>query len=341
GERITMALLALAINRLGYEAVSLTGSQVGIITNEQHTDAKIVDIKGTKLKQLINSQKIPIIAGFQGISTNREITTLGRGGSDVTAVAIASFLNADYCELYKDVPGVFTENPKIFNNVKHIPSISYQEMTELAAGGSEIVHPRACALASKYQIPIIIKSLTEKGLSTMINKNYNSLKQTSRKYTEKAFVRALTHSYNLSRFSLVAVPQLPKCLHQVIVRLATAKIPLLFFAHGTPYHKKFDLSFIIEDKNFQKAKKVLTEASKIIGAEKLLVARKLASISLVGPNIGNDVEIVSNLFETFHKLKIHIDAFSSSEMKITCYLSEDKVKKAVRALLHKFNLLKK
>ncbi|MEO0083626.1 MAG: aspartate kinase [candidate division WOR-3 bacterium] len=341
GERITMSLLALAINRLGYNAISFTGSQVGIITNEQHTDAKIVDIRGTRLKQALNKGKIPIIAGFQGMSLNREITTLGRGGSDVTAVAIASFLKASYCELYKDVPGVFTENPKFFRNVKHIPLISYQEMTELASSGSEIIHPRACALAFKYNIPIIIKSLSKRGLSTMISKDSYNLKPITKEYTEKAFVRAITHSYNLSRFSLVAVPQLPKCLHQVIVRLATAKIPLLFFAHGAPYQKKFDLSFIIEDKDYQRAKKTLTEASKIIGAEKLLIARKLASISLIGPNIGSDVEIVSRLFETFHKLKIHIDAFSSSEMKITCYLPGKKVKAAVRALLKKFNLLNK
>lgn len=341
GERITMSLLSLAITHKGYDAVSFTGSQVGIITNEQHTDARIVEIKGKRLYEALKQNKIPIIAGFQGVSLNREITTLGRGGSDVTAVALAAFLNANCCELYKDVSGVFTENPKVFSNVKHIPMISYQEMAELTTAGSEILHPRACALASKYNVPLLIKSFLRKDYSTMITKNQRLPKKKNKLYTEKAFIRAITHSYNLTRLSLVAVPQLPKCLHQVIVRLAQAKIPLLFFAHGIPYHNKFDLSFIVSDENCKKAKMVLEEAAQIVNAEKLLIANNLASISLVGPSISNDVEIFATLFETLHKLGIHIDAFSSSEMKITCFLREENVKRAVRALLQKFHLLNK
>jgi aspartate kinase len=341
GERITMSLLSLAILRRGFDAVSFTGSQVGIITNEEHTDARIIEIRGNRLREALKNNKIPIIAGFQGVSLNREITTLGRGGADVTAVAIAAFLNANHCEFYKDVPGVFTENPKAFSGVKHIPEISYQEMAELTTAGSEIIHQRACALASKYNIPLIIKSFLRKDYSTMISKNSKSYIPKKNIDTEKAFVRAITHSYNLCRLSLVAVPQLPKCLHQVIVRLAQARIPLLFFAHGVPYHHKFDLSFIVSKENYKKAKTVLENAAKLVNAEKLVVVNNLASISMVGPGISNDVEIFLTLFKSLHKIGIHIDAFSSSEMKITCFLRKKDVKKSIRTLLKQFHLLSK
>jgi aspartate kinase len=338
GERITMSLLSLALSRRGYDAISFTGSQVGIITDNQHTDARIIEIRGARLRKAIKKGKIPIIAGFQGVSLKKEITTLGRGGSDVTAVAIAGFLNADRCELYKDVAGVYTENPNIFRNLKHIPKISYQEVSELTTAGSEIMHPRACALAYKYKIPIFIKSFNRKDISTMVKANLRIRNKTK---TEKAFVRAITHSYDLYRISLIAVPQLSKCLYQVIVRLAEARVPLLFFAHGVPYHKKFDLSFIIGKANYKKARSVLEKATKSVNAEKLVVADNLASISLVGPGISSDVEIFSILFQTLHKLGLHIDAFSSSEMKITCFLNKKDVKKAINALLRKFDLVNK
>lgn len=343
GERITMSLLSLAIARQGYPVISFTGSQVGIITNNEHTDARIIGIKGRRLRQALKENKIPIVAGFQGVSLNKEITTLGRGGSDITAVAIASFLGADRCELYKDVAGVFAEDPRVFKNVRHIPEITYEELAELTTAGSEIIHPRACALASKFNIPLVVKSFTRKDVVTMVGETKKKIKSIGRLKqhpTEKAFVRAITHSYNLCRLSLVAVPQLSKCLHQVIVRLAQARIPLLFFAHGVPYHKKFDLSFIVTEENYKKAKRVLDNAGKLVKAEKLVVVPNLASLSLVGPNISSDVKIFSTLFETLHKLGIHIDAFSSSEMRITCFLKKEDVKTAITALLKKFNLLK-
>jgi len=339
GERITMSLLSLAILRRGYDAVSFTGSQVGIITNDQHTDARIIEIKGNRLKAAINNKKIPIIAGFQGVSLNREITTLGRGGSDVTAVAIAAYLNAKQCELYKDVTGVFTENPKDFTNLKHIPAITYQEIAELTTSGCEVIHPRACALASKYNIPIKIKSFSGKDYATMIGNNNKTDTKKNKTYTEKAFVRAISHSRKLSRLSLVAVPHVSKCLHQVIVQLAQAHIPLLFFAHGVPYHNKFDLSFIVNDENYKKAKIVLENAAKLVNAEQLLVVNNLASISLVGPGISSDIVIFTNLFETLHKLGTHIDAFTSSEMKITCFVKQEDVQSTIQALLKKFKLL--
>lgn len=335
GERLTMSLLSLALNRYGYQAISFTGSQVGIITNNEHTDARILNIKGERLRQALRENKIPIIAGFQGISQQKEITTLGRGGSDVSAVAIAAYLKADVCEFYKDVSGIYTENPKQFKSVKHINAISFEEISEMTTAGSEILHHRACALAYKNNIPLIIKSFPRKGVATMIQKVPRQTKQ-----TEKAYVRAITHTYDLCRFSLLEVPQLPKCLHQAIVRFAEARVPIVFFAHGVPYQKKFDLSFIVHKKDYLKALEVTKKTAKLIKAENYTITQNLASISLVGPGIKSDINIFCALFETLHKIGVHIDAFSSSEMKITFILRKENVQKTVRALLRKFKLVK-
>ncbi|MEO0075349.1 MAG: aspartate kinase [candidate division WOR-3 bacterium] len=335
GERLTMALLSLAINKYGHEAISLTGSQVGIITNNEHTNARIVDIKGNRLKKIIEQGKIPIIAGFQGMSEQKEITTLGRGGSDVTAVAIAAYLKAKCCEFYKDVPGIFTEDPNIFRAVKHIDRMSYDEISELTTAGANILHPRACTIAYKNNIPIVIKSFFGKEVTTMINNSKKSLTK-----NEKAFVRAITHSYDLCRLTLVAVPKLPKCLHQVIVKFAEAKVPILFFAHGIPYQNKFDLSFIIHKSNFKNALSVIKNTALDVNAEKYIIAKNLASVSLIGAGIGNDIEINSKLFEVLHKMGIHIDAFTVSETKITFFLKRKDAYLAIKTLLKKFNLLK-
>ncbi|MCS7258851.1 MAG: aspartate kinase [candidate division WOR-3 bacterium] len=341
GERLTMSLLSLALTKRGYQAMSFTGSQVGIITDNEHTNAKILNIRGKRIVEALKNDIIPIVAGFQGVSINNEITTLGRGGSDITAVALAAFFKADRCELYKDVSGIFTENPKIFPKAKPIHEITYEELAEMTSSGAEIVSHRACELAIKYDVPLIIKSFStpnraiiiEKTMKTQNNYNYYNL--------EKPFVRAVTHLLNLNRLTLIAVPKLPKCLHQVIVRLAEAKIPLVFFSHGVPYNNHFDLSFIVTQENFPKALDVLKEVKKSVNAQKIDITQNLAAISLIGPGISSDPDIFNKVFCVFHKLGVHIDAFSSTEMKITCFIDQKHYKKVINALLKKFKLVKK
>lgn len=334
GERQSIALLCIALTALGCDAVSFTGSQVGIVTDENHTDARIMKIKGFRLQETLNSDKIPVVAGFQGVSINREITTLGRGGSDVTAVALAAHLNADRCEFYKDVSGVFTEDPKRFRGVKRIAEIPYDEMLELTVSGSQVLHPRACALAAKYNLNLAIKSIYDKGEGTMIMvKNSRQL--------EKPMVRAITHSTSLSRFSLLGVPQKEQCLSQAVSQLAQAKIPLVFFAHGVPVEHRFDLSFIIPEPAFKSAEQVLARIKVKLKAEKLLIQKNLGSVSLVGSGIGSDSKIIAALFNTLQRLGIHIDAFSTAESKITCYFNQKFINSAVIHLLDKFNLREK
>ncbi len=331
GERQSIALLCMTLAELGYNAVSFTGSQVGVVTDENHTDARIMKIKGYRLHEALKANKIPVVAGFQGVSMSREITTLGRGGSDITAVALATRLGADRCELYKDVNGIFTEDPNQFHNVKRIPKISYEEMAELTTSGSQVLHPRACALAAKFNLNLAIKSIFDGGKGTMI-KNTRQL--------ERPMVRAITHSTKLNRFSLLNVPQQEQCLSQAVSQLAQAKIPLVFFAHGIPVEHRFDLSFIIPEYAFKSAKLVLAKIKIKLKAEKLIIQKNLGSVSLVGPGIGSDSKIIATLFNTLQKIGVHTDAFSTAESKITCYFNQKYLKSAIEHLLNRFGLKK-
>ncbi len=350
GERQTMALLSLAIMEHGYDAVSFTGSQVGIITDRFHTDARIQEIRGDRLRNALRRNKIPIVAGFQGVSLDREITTLGRGGSDVTAVALAAVLHAQRCELNKDVEGVFTENPNEFKGVKLIPLLSFQELSELAGSGSEVIHPRACALAEKHRVPLIIKSPFSRKRGTMIESDGAS-RQSKRKKKlphsiargaaaglEKAFVRAITHNHKLVRISLLGVPKKRRCLYQVVTRLAQARVPLVFFNHGTPQDGRFDLGFILAQEHREKGVQILTKTAKQVRAAGIDVNDNLCSVSVVGPGIGSDTEILSSTLETLHRIRVHLNAFSTSETRLTCYLDRKDLHTAVAVLLARFRL---
>ncbi len=329
GERQTMALLSMAIAALGHEAVSFTGSQVGIITDRFHSDARIQEIKGDRLRAALRRGLIPIVAGFQGVSPEREITTLGRGGSDVTAVALAAVLNARACELYKDVDGLFAENPGEFPGVRPVPRLGFDELAELAGSGAEVIHPRACALAEKFQVPLHIRSSFDRKRGTMVTKPQKM---------EKALVRAMTHDHALARIALVGVPQKRRCLHQVVTRLAEARVPLVLFHHGIPQDGRFDLSFIVRARHRAAAEAVLARVKADVGAQRMDINAELCSVSVVGPGVGSDTEIIAATLETLHRVGIHLSAFSSSETRLTCFMHRSDLRPAVAALLGHFGL---
>jgi aspartate kinase len=329
GEREAMALVSLAILSEGLEAVSFTGSQVGIITDRFHSDARIEEIRGDRLRRALRGKVIPIVAGFQGVSPEREITTLGRGGSDVTAVALAAALGADRCELYKDVDGVFTENPSEFPGVRLVPELSFEELAELAGSGSEVIHPRACALAAKYRVRLSIRSSFNDKRGTTVAKLEKM---------EKAFVRAMTHNHKLVRLSLVDVPKKKKCLHQVVTQLAAARVPVVFFNHGVVHGDRFDLSFIVPEEQLSEAKAILARLAKKVRADRLEIRDSLCSVSVVGPGVGSDPEILSGTLETLHRVGVHLDAFSTSETRLSCFMDRKDLRLAAAALLARFRL---
>jgi aspartate kinase len=329
GEREAMALVSLAIMHEGLEAVSFTGSQVGIITDRFHSDARIEEIRCDRLRRALRSRVIPIVAGFQGVSPEREVTTLGRGGSDVTAVALAAVLGADRCELYKDVDGVHTENPTEFPGVRLVPRLSFEELAELAGSGSEVIHPRACALAAKYRVQLSIRSSFNDKRGTTVAKLEKM---------EKAFVRAMTHNHKLVRLSLVDVPKKKHCLHQVVTQLAAARVPVVFFNHGVVHDDRFDLSFIIPEAQLAAAKTILARLAKQVRAARLEVKDSLCSVSVVGPGVGSDPEILSGTLETLHRVGVHLDAFSTSETRLSCFMDRKDLRLAAAALLARFRL---
>jgi aspartate kinase len=329
GEREAMALVSLAILSEGLEAVSFTGSQVGIITDRFHSDARIEEIRGDRLRRALRGKVIPIVAGFQGVSPEREITTLGRGGSDVTAVALAAALGAERCELYKDVDGVFTENPSEFPGVRLVPELSFEELAELAGSGSEVIHPRACALAAKYRVRLSIRSSFNDKRGTTVAKLEKM---------EKAFVRAMTHNHKLVRLSLVDVPKKKKCLHQVVTQLAAARVPVVFFNHGVVHGDRFDLSFIVPEEQLSEAKAILARLAKKVRADRLEIRDSLCSVSVVGPGVGSDPEILSGTLETLHRVGVHLDAFSTSETRLSCFMDRKDLRLAAAALLARFRL---
>ena len=329
GEREAMALVSLAILSEGLEAVSFTGSQVGIITDRFHSDARIEEIRGDRLRRALRGKVIPIVAGFQGVSPEREITTLGRGGSDVTAVALAAALGAERCELYKDVDGVHTENPSEFPGARLVPQLSFEELAELAGSGSEVIHPRACALAAKYRVQLSIRSSFNDKRGTTVAKLEKM---------EKAFVRAMTHNHKLVRLSLVDVPKKKQCLHQVVTQLAAARVPVVFFNHGVVHGDRFDLSFIVPEAQLAPAKTILARLAKKVRAERLEVRDSLCSVSVVGPGVGSDPEILSGTLETLHRVGVHLDAFSTSETRLSCFMDRKDLRLAAAALLARFRL---
>lgn len=329
GERISASLLAITLARFGIKGVSFTGSQIGIITDDNFTKARIKMISGERLKKVLKEKKIPIVMGFQGISANKEITILGRGGSDITAVALAIALNAERCEIYSDVSGVYTEDPYLFKKVKLIERLTYDEMFELSSFGAEVLHPRACALAQKYNLKLILKSSFNKKGETMISKDLEF---------EEIKVKGITHQKDLVLFSLINIPKKPKCLGQVISYLTENKIQPIFFSHGLALNQLFDLIFIVKKDDAKKCENLLKEIEREVGWKKILKKERMASFSLVGTEIGQSGEILEKLFATLTKNQMHIEGFSLSPNRITCFLIEKNLKKIIEILLKAFQL---
>ncbi len=332
GERITMSLLAMALEERGLRARSFTGSQVGIHTNESHNDARILYVKGNRLKDTLKQGIIPIVAGFQGVSAEgKEITTLGRGGSDTTAIALARFLKADSCELYKAVKGLCTADPRLFPHTACLNNITYEEMVELADYGARVLHPRAASLAMRYRVPLEIRS------SMKPEKSGTKVGELVK--LEERFVRAITQIKGLVRFTVKDVPQNPTLMTQAIEQLADAGIRIYFYSHGHPQAAEFDLAFIVARQDAPRAQQILEKFRKETAALKLSVMKNISSVSLVGPGVGLDANITKRGFKMLREEDVHIEAFSTSELKLTFFLRARSLKKAIAGLLKEFNLL--
>ncbi len=332
GERISVALFSMALDALGLEGVSFTGSQVGIITDNRHTDARILEIRGDRLRQALAEGKIPVVCGFQGVSLEKEITTLGRGGSDTTAVALAAALTARECVIYTDVEGVYTEDPNQFQGVKMIKKISYEEMLEMASRGAQVMHPRASAIAAKFRVPVHVRSTFTNKAGTLI---------THQEGLERPQPKAITHSTGLYMVTLGQVPRSPGYLSQIITQLTNAGVHIKFFFHGLSDAQSFDLSFITPLSERDQVRSVIRGLMKKLKVKDLKETLDICSISVIGIGIASENRILSDIFTTLSGIRAHIEAVTTSELSVNIFIKERMVVRAVGALLKKFNLKKK
>jgi aspartate kinase len=335
GEQVSVALLAMAIHKLGEEAISFTGSQVGIITDSSHTKAKIIDVNTERMLKELRNNKIVIVAGFQGITLNQDITTLGRGGSDVTAVALAKSLNAKVCEIYTDVNGIYTADPRIVKNARKLDRISYEEMLELASLGAQVMQPRSIEVASKFKIPLHVRSSFNNKKGTIISEEV--------KMMEKAFVSGVTVNKKEAKITICDVPDKPGIAAKIFQNIADKNINIDMIIQNISRTgvKATDVSFTVQKDDLNKIIKLAKEISKKIGAKSVIADDKIAKVSVVGIGMKTHAGVAARMFSALASKKINIEMISTSEIKISCVIKKSKTEDAVKILHKVFNLSKK
>jgi aspartate kinase len=330
GEQISSALLAMAIHKKGFEAISFTGHQVGIITDTFHTKAKILKIETKRIKKELESGKIVIVAGFQGISTDKEITTLGRGGSDLSAVALACALGAEICEIYTDVEGIYTADPRIVKEAKKIDYITFDEMLELASRGAKVMQTRAVEVAKKFNLPLHVRSSFNRKEGTII------MEKTS--YIEEPVVRGVALQEKEAKITICNVPDKPGIAAKIFNSLAQENINVDMIVQNVSHKKITDISFTVPKDSLHKAIKVSKEISKKIGAGKILSDESIAKVSIVGVGMRSHSGVAAKCFSALAKAKINIEMISTSEISISCVVRKDVGKKALKILHKEFKL---
>ena len=323
GERITMSLLAIHLNNLGHESFSLTGSQAGITTTSRHGMAEIENITGERVKEGIEKGNIVIVAGFQGVNKEtREITTLGRGGSDATAVALAASLDAERCEIYTDVEGVFTADPRIIKEAKLIEEITYDEMLEMASSGARVLMARSVEFGRRYNVPIIVKSTFSKGKGTVVKE----------KTMEEAIVRGVTHNDKEMKFTLFGVPDQPGIAGKLFSPLSEGGIIVDMIVQNVSKDSKTDISFTAPFDQRENVMEILSKLSNDLNAEGIDSDENIARISIIGAGMKAESGVASKMFSILGKNKINIGMISTSPIRISCVIPKNDMNKAIDAL---------
>lgn len=333
GEQQAVALVAMAIKSKGVDAISFTGLQIGIITDSVYTKARIQKIKNIiKIHNALKQGKIVIVAGFQGVSLEDDITTLGRGGSDLTAVALAHALKAKICELYKDVNGIFTADPKIVPEARLLPKISYDEMLEMASLGAIVVNARSIEYAKKYNVPISVRS--------SFNFNNEGTLIGEEKDMEKLVVSGVTYNKDEAKITVLWVPDKPGISAKIFRSIADENINVDMIIQDISEGGITNISFTVVKSDLKKALKVVESKAKEINATGVVADEKIAKVSIVGVGMLNHPGVAAMMFEALAEKGINIQMISTSEIKISCVIDEAHVEKAVSAIHKKFNLEK-
>ena len=331
GERTSAALTAIAINETGVKSMSFTGRQVGIVTTGTHTHAKIERITGEQVKKALAKGIVPVIAGFQGVTETSEVTTLGRGGSDLTAVAVAAALKADLCEIYTDVDGVYTTDPNIVPEAKKLDRISYEEMLELASLGAKVLQTRSVEFAKKYDVPVVVRSSFNDNPGTLVVKEDKDM--------EKVTVAGVAYDKNQAKVSVIGVPDKPGVAAKLFKAIAGAEIIVdIIVQNISSDGKATDISFTIPKSDSKKALRITGEFAAELGAKDVKVRDDIAKVSIVGVGMRTHSGVAAKMFEMLAKHGINIIMISTSEIKVSCIIDAKYTELSVRVLHDAFEL---
>uniref|UniRef100_A0A7V6CE94 Aspartokinase n=1 Tax=Thermodesulfobacterium geofontis TaxID=1295609 RepID=A0A7V6CE94_9BACT len=330
GEQVSSALLSIMLHSFGYPTIALLGYQVPIYTTELYTKAKIKEIKTEKIKDYLSKGNIVIVAGFQGVTEKGDITTLGRGGSDTTAVALAAALRADLCEIYTDVEGVFTADPRIVSKAKKLKKISYEEMLEMASSGAKVLEMRSVELAMIYKVPLVVRSSFTNTEGTLITEEDEEM--------EKVVVSGITYSRNEARISIYGVPDRPGIAAEIFRPIAEKGIIVDMIIQTSHPDGRADITFTVPRTDYKQALEIIENVAKELNAERVGGDDKIAKVSIIGAGMRTHYGVATKMFETLAKHGINIMMISTSEIKISCVIDEKYTELAVRALHEAFNL---
>ncbi|MDR1663181.1 MAG: aspartate kinase [Endomicrobium sp.] len=338
GEMISISLLAMTINSIGEKAVSLTGPQAGILADINYTRARVKKINPKKINSLLSKNNIVIVAGFQALNSKGDITTLGRGGSDLTAVVLAAKLKADLCEIYSDVEGVYTTDPRLVKDAKKLEYISYDEMLEMAGSGAQVLQSRSVEVAKKFCVEIHARSTFSKNHGTIITNE----KKIRRKKMEEPLISGITFDKNQIKFTIVDLPDIPGVAAKIFGSLAKIGINVDMIIQSAAVNKKNDISFTVSGR--KEVKKMQRELDKIaleFKASQVVCDEHVAKISIVGIGMKSNAGVAGKMFEIIYKNGINIEMISTSEIKISCIVNEMNMVKAVKELHKGFGLSKR
>jgi aspartate kinase len=332
GERISCALAAMVINDLGHEAISLTGSQAGIVTDTSHTKARIVEVRADRIKSALDDGKIVLVAGFQGVSTAADVTTLGRGGSDTTAVALAAALGADVCEIYTDVSGVFSADPRIVSDARKLPVVTFEEMLEMSASGAGVLQLRSVEYARNHGVRIHCRSSFDDGPGTVVVDEAHTM--------ERPLVTAVTHSTDEARVTLTGLPHRPGIAASVFGALASANVNVDMIIQNEPLSREggAEMSFTVPKTDVAAAGEALERLKAELGFEGIETDDGMGKVSLVGAGMKSHPGVAAKTFTVLGEAGVNIEMISTSPIKISCVVREQDVETAVKKLHAAFDL---
>ena len=330
GERISMALVSMAIIDLGREAVSFTGAQAGIITDATHGRARIVEVQANRVAEAVEAGTIAIVAGFQGVSTTDDVTTLGRGGSDMTAVALAAALRADVCEIYTDVDGVFTADPRVVPDARKLGAVSYEEMLELATSGARVLMSRCVETARNHGIPIHVRSSLSAAEGTWVTAEAERM--------EQAIIAGIAHDTSEAKVTILGVPDRPGIAARVFRPLADAGVNIDMIVQNVSAAGHTDISFTLPKEDLRRARTALEQVRVEVGASEVVTDDDIARISLVGAGMKTHPGVAADMFDALADAGINIEIISTSPIRISCVVRASEIERAVQVVHERFHL---